>query len=479
MRKNAHPLLRTCCQLKTVVIALDLLTISIIFAALVFIKSVTDRSLPLSEYLKLWPFLFLFWLVFEKTGLYEGTSIHSGSSLGPVEEIRRLFYALSAIFITIGFANFCYRPNAYLYSRIVLFGTYVGCLFFIPFHRFFFRNVCARAGCWGVPAVIIGSGETARTIFDSISCNPEYGLRPVGYFTNNTPNRMPETALFLGTLDEIPEKAKSLAVKYAILAKDEDANCPVIQHIIKQYGILFPHLLFVPKAPLLNCSGIIPKDIGGILGLEVRHNLQIPQVYRLKRIIDFLLTIPCLIAGLPLMGLIAIRVKAGSPGPVFFKHPRITKNGRQINIYKFRTMVAGADEELNDLLRNNPELKREFKIYGKLENDPRITRVGKWLRETSLDELPQFFNILQGKLTLVGPRPIIEKEKEIYGENADLFNRVLPGLTGLWQVSGRNNLTYEERMKLDLYYVNNWSVWLDLFILAKTVHAVLFRRGAQ
>ena len=460
-------------------VAIDLLTVSLIFSAFVFIKKSADDALPLAEYFKLWPFLFLFWLVFEKTGLYEGISIHSGSALGTIEEVRRLFYAISAIFVAIGCANFCYRPDGYLYSRTVLIGTYLCCLFFIPFHRLLFRNVCARIGFWGVPAVIIGSGETARKIFDIASRNSKYGIRPIGYFTNNKPNRMPETALCLGTLAEIPEKIKSLVIKYAILAKDEDPNGPVIQQVIRQYGILFPHLLFIPKAPLLNYSDIAPKDIGGVLGFEVRHNLQIPQVYRLKRIIDFLLTIPCLIAALPLMGLIAIWVKADSPGPILFKHQRIAKNGQQITIYKFRTMANGADEELNDLLRKNPELQSEFKIYGKLENDPRITRVGKWLRATSFDELPQFFNILQGKLTLVGPRPIIEKEKSIYGENADLFNRVLPGLTGLWQVSGRNNLTYEERMNLDMYYANNWSVWLDLFILVKTVHTVLFRHGAK
>jgi lipopolysaccharide/colanic/teichoic acid biosynthesis glycosyltransferase len=114
-----------------------------------------------------------------------------------------------------------------------------------------------------------------------------------------------------------------------------------------------------------------------------------------------------------------------------------------------------------------------------LENDPRITRSGKWLRKSSLDELPQLFNVLQGKLTLVGPRPLVEKELEIYGEAASLFDQVLPGLTGLWQVSGRNELTYTERAKLDLYYVNNWSVWLDIYILAKTVYAVFFRHGAK
>jgi lipopolysaccharide/colanic/teichoic acid biosynthesis glycosyltransferase len=179
------------------------------------------------------------------------------------------------------------------------------------------------------------------------------------------------------------------------------------------------------------------------------------------------------------MGLIAIWVKLDSSGSVLFKHRRITKNGRQINIYKFRTMIDGASEELNALLGKNTELKQEWVNYGKFDNDPRITRAGKWLRKTSLDELPQLFNILQGKMTLVGPRPIISEELRHYGENADLFDKVLPGLTGLWQVSGRNELTYNDRVRLDNYYVNNWSVWLDIYILCKTFCAVLFRHGAR
>lgn len=465
--------------IKLLSIAVDLLTVSFVFTAFVLIKKAENAGLPIPEYINLWPFLLLFWLVFEKMGLYEGTSIHSGSSLGPIEELRRLFYALSALFIGIGFANFCYRPNDYLYSRIVLTGTYICCLFLIPLNRFVLRKILIRCGCWGIPAIIIGSGETAAKVFINMALHPEYGLRPIGYFTDCRTNQMPENAVFLGKLCDIPKQAQSLAVKYAVLAKDTEVDSPYIQNIIRQYGILFPHLLLIPGSLLHTCSGVLLKDISGMLGLEVRHNLQIPNIYRIKRIIDFLLTIPCFIAALPLMGVIAIIVKVSSSGPVFFKHQRIAKDGRQIYIYKFRTMVDGASEKLNDTLQANQELEKEWKKFGKIENDPRITRIGKWLRKTSFDELPQLFNVLQGRLTLVGPRPIIAEELSIYGEAASLFNRVLPGITGLWQVSGRNELTYEERAKLDSYYVNNWSIWLDLHILAKTFFTVFLWRGAK
>jgi len=461
--------------IKLLRIVFDLLTIALLFTLFVYLRWVGNPQLPVEEYLKLWPFLLLFWIVFEKTGLYEGATIHSGASLGPTEEIRRLFYAISAVFISIGFANFFHRPNDYLFSRIVFIGTYLSCLFFIPFNRFLFRKIAGRLGYRGVPAIVIGSGQTAQTLFDSMMRHSEYGLWPVGYFADVPSEKMPEAAPFLGTLDELPEKAKSMAVNYAILTMDEEFG----PDFIKKQGTLFPHLLFVPRALLHTSSGIVAKDISGTLGLEVRHNLQIPHIYFTKRCIDFLLAIPCLLVGSLIMGMIALLIKKDSPGPVLFRHQRVGKNRQPITIYKFRTMSKNATEELPRLLAEDPALKEEWETYGKLDNDPRITRIGRWLRQTSLDELPQLFNVLQGNLALVGPRPVIEEELAVYGEDQDLFDRVMPGLTGFWQVSGRNHLSYADRVRLDNYYANNWSIWLDLYILAKTIFAVLFRHGAR
>ncbi len=464
---------------KLLSITVDLLTVGFVFCFFVIVRKELGGEFNPKNYFRLWPFLLLFWLVFEKLGLYSGTSIHSGASLGPVEEIRRTVYAVCGIFIMLGFGNYCYRPDEYLYSRTILIGTCLTCLILLPLNRFILRKICVHMNCWGVPAIIIGSGDIACKIFENMRRHPEYGLIPVGFFTDHKQHNMPSEAIFMGGLKDIPEKSLKMAVKYAILAKEAPLDSPYIQQIINEYGLLFPHLLLIPKSFLKTCSGIIPKDISGILGLEIRHNLQIPAIYQLKNILDYALTLPCLIAALPVMGLIAILIKLDSPGPVTFKHRRITKNGRYINIYKFRTMVDNAQGKLHELLNNSPEMKQEWGAYGKLTNDPRITQVGHWLRETSLDELPQLFNVLQGKMTLVGPRPLIAEELEIYGETAAIFNQVLPGLTGLWQVSGRNELTYKERAKLDLYYVNNWSVWLDIYILAKTVYTVFFRFGAK
>jgi len=416
--------------IKLLKISIDLATISALFFIFVQLRKLGDHSLPAERYFDLWPFLIIFWIVFEKTGLYEGATIHSGSSLGPTEEIRRTFYAVTTIFIFMGFLNFFYRSNDYLFSRTVFIGTYTCCLFFIPFNRILLRKTLTHLECWGVPAIIIGSGKTAAETFNNLLKHPEYGLMPVGYFTdNNDQSEMPSTATFLGPLNNIPEQAGALKIKYAILAKDTAPDSPFLQEIINRYGILFPHLLFISQNLLNTTSGVLPVDLAGTLGLEIRHNLQIPAIYRSKRMIDYALTLPILFASLPIMAGIAIWIKKDTPGPIFFKHRRVTKNGRQINIYKFRTMTIHAEEQLGVLLKNDPKLEEEWKKFGKLENDPRITKVGNWLRKTSLDELPQLFNVLQGKLTLVGPRPLVQEEIKMYGEAASLFDRVLPGLT--------------------------------------------------
>jgi Undecaprenyl-phosphate galactose phosphotransferase WbaP len=461
-------------------VGLDLFSVSLLYVSMVFIRLWLGGEFEPWSYLKLYPFLFVFWIVFEKAGLYQGCAIYSGASIGPVEEIRRIFYATSMIFIGLGFANYIYHPDNYLYSRSILLASYLGCLVLIPANRLFLRKVLASRGWWGVSTVIIGSGKIASSIYQQLSGHSEYGLLPVGYFSDHAESEihMPPGATHLGAMDRIHSISAELSIKYAIIAED-NVDSSYISAIVKQYGVDFPHLLFVPCLGIEETAWVSPKDISGTLGLEIRHNLLIPNIYRLKRILDYALTIPCTVVGTVVMAVIALLIKLDSPGPVIFKHSRIAKNGRKINIYKFRTMVLDAPGKLEQLLASDPALRVQWETFGKLDDDPRITRIGRWLRKTSLDELPQLFNVLQGKLALVGPRPIIEDELRHYGENADVFDMVLPGITGLWQVSGRNELSYEDRVRLDKYYVNNWSVWLDVYILSKTFFAVVFRSGAR
>ena len=195
----------------------------------------------------------------------------------------------------------------------------------------------------------------------------------------------------------------------------------------------------------------------------------------IKRIADILLSAIALVILSPLFLIIGCSIKAETKGPVFFIHKRVGKNGKIIKMYKFRTMVINAEELIKEF---TPEQMKEFKENFKLENDPRITKVGKFLRKTSLDELPQLINILKGELSIIGPRPVIEEELEIYGENKSKFLSVTPGLTGYWAANGRSNTSYEERMAMELYYIDNMSWKMDVKIFFRTIFSVIKREGA-
>ena len=196
----------------------------------------------------------------------------------------------------------------------------------------------------------------------------------------------------------------------------------------------------------------------------------------IKRVLDVFISSILLVVLLPIFMIIAFLIKTESKGPVFFAHKRIGKNGKEIKILKFRTMVKNAEDLIKEF---TPEQMEEFKKNFKLKNDPRITNIGKFLRKTSLDELPQLINIIRGELSLIGPRPIVDRELEKYENNKEKFLSVTPGLTGYWAANGRSNTTYEQRMIMELYYIDNISLKLDLKILFKTVVSVLQKEGAR
>ena len=210
----------------------------------------------------------------------------------------------------------------------------------------------------------------------------------------------------------------------------------------------------------------------GIADMEIKG-----KIYRgFKRIVDIILGCIGLVLLSPVFLILAICIKIDSKGPVIFAHKRIGKNVKEFNMYKFRSMYENAEEMIENF---NEEQKREWQENFKLENDPRITKVGKFLRKTSLDELPQIVNIIKGDLSIIGPRPIVDEELEKYGENKEKFLSITPGLTGYWQANGRSNTTYEERMQMELYYIDNQSLLLDIKIFFKTIVSVLKKEGAK
>ncbi len=212
--------------------------------------------------------------------------------------------------------------------------------------------------------------------------------------------------------------------------------------------------------------------------VQQRTGLLCPRPRRFKRVFDVVFALLLGLLALPLGLLIASAIAIDSPGPVFFVHTRIGRGKRRFRLWKFRSMVTDAGPVLERYLDEHPGLALEWRSTHKLRNDPRITRVGRILRKTSLDELPQLWNVLRGDMSMVGPRPIVQAEVPKYGPSFALYSQVLPGLTGLWQVSGRNDVTYRERVELDSKYIRNWTAATDFSVLLKTVRVVLGGRGA-
>jgi len=246
-----------------------------------------------------------------------------------------------------------------------------------------------------------------------------------------------------------------------------------LQHHVNRVVVL-PRMA---KIPLINAEVFTSVNHRG-LAFSTRNNLLNPVDKTFKLLFDMLMTGVLMLLFSPVLLLLYIIVFIATKGKPVFTHERIGKDGKSFGVYKFRTMRPDADVLLEKLLQSDPAIKEEWEKEFKLKNDPRITKIGNFLRKTSLDELPQLLNVIKGEMSLVGPRPIVGDEIKKYGEYFSYFKAVKPGITGLWQISGRNDVDYDERVQLDTWYVRNWSIEQDLIILMKTIVTVLLKKGS-
>jgi Undecaprenyl-phosphate galactose phosphotransferase WbaP len=247
---------------------------------------------------------------------------------------------------------------------------------------------------------------------------------------------------------------------------------------VEQHLGNIPHVFVVSKMTGIPDHWNRHQMDEGLSGFLIEQHLLLPFPQLVKRGMDVAIALITGIMLLPLFIALGAATKLGSRGPIFYGHMRVGRGNTRFKAWKFRTMVPNADAALHNYLAEHPEMQAEWDRDHKLKNDPRVTTVGKWMRKWSIDELPQIWNVFCGDMSIVGPRPIVDAEITKYGEHFETFSSVLPGITGLWQVCGRNDTTYEERVQLDMYYVHHWSPWLDLYLLARTVKTVVFTRGA-
>jgi Undecaprenyl-phosphate galactose phosphotransferase WbaP len=410
-------------------------------------------------------------------GVYWMVSLYPAAGISPAEQLRRLTLCTSGMFVVLAASTYIAKSGE-LYSRGIFFIALLFALILVPLLRFWARSLSAKRPAWGVPVAILGAGNTGNRIIHLLRSQPEYGLRPVIVLDDEPAKHGTFCGLPVpGGLDLAPALVKETDIRHAIVAMP-GVPCDRLLALLEKHANTFRHLIVVPD--LFGFSSVCSpsRDLGGVLGLEMQQRLLMPGHMASKRAMDLLVILLCAPFVLPLVALLALLVKLDSRGPVFFRQRRLGWNGVHLDALKFRSMVEGAEELLQKLLREDPALREEYQTYHKLRCDPRLTRVGRFLRKWSLDELPQLWNVVRGEMSLVGPRAYLPREMPEMHGHAGFIGRVRPGITGLWQVSGRNEVGFDGRLELDISYVRNWSPWLDTHILARTVLVVLSRKGA-
>jgi exopolysaccharide biosynthesis polyprenyl glycosylphosphotransferase len=324
-------------------------------------------------------------------------------------------------------------------------------------------------------AIIVGAGEVGRTVMRTVVARSELGYRIVGFVDDNPEKGQTDIGRLraLGPLSNLPRLIEDEAVDEVIVTLPWMYHRKIMS-IVRECERQQVSAHIVPDLFQMSLSQVDVDDLGGVPLISVREVGFDRGALLVKRGMDVVGALVGVVFGAPLLALIALAIRIDSPGPVFFRQVRVGTNGKQFEIYKFRSMRVGADVELDQLRELNEADGPLFKI----RDDPRLTRVGHFLRRTSLDELPQLWNVLRGEMSLVGPRPPIPVEVGRYLEWHKRRLEVRPGMTGLWQVSGRSMLSFDEMVLLDVYYIENWSLWLDCKILLRTIPKVLFGEGA-
>jgi Undecaprenyl-phosphate galactose phosphotransferase WbaP len=421
-----------------------------------------------SSWLPPWSLLPLFLVMYWFFDSYPGISVSS------VDEIRRIVLANTTVFL---FVSVMLALHGLVIRSILLYmAACIGASVVTLAMRAAVRKLGSHFDWWGYPVVLFGCGPVALLVLHKLKTHPHLGMRPVAVVNDQDVHMEMEGIPVYGY--EHLDAFASSGVRHAIVAVP-DLSQSEWAEALELGSDAFPHLILIPDKDSIWKVGSYTRDLMGIPGIQVRNNLLDNRSRVVKRMIDLAGSTLLLLLLLPILALISLAIVVESGFPVFYFDKRLGYGGWIFHMWKFRTMVQHSAEVLDRYLATNPELQKEWAQYQKLRNDPRITRVGRVLRKTSLDELPQLWNVIRGEMSLVGPRPrLLEVNVPKYQVVNTLYGKTIPGLTGLWQVSGRNRTTYEERIAYDAYYIRNWSVWMDIYLLAKTVGVVITGDGA-
>ena len=393
-----------------------------------------------------------------------------------LDQIYRIINATAKSTVVIMAVTFALRPLQY--SRLLLAEAGIIAAVLLTLSRTAHNLILSRLRSRGVGVshtIIVGAGEVGRTVMRTIVARPELSYQIVGFVDDNPEKGQTDIGRFkaLGPVDNLPRLIEEKAVDEVIVTLPWMYHRKIMS-IVRECARRRVRARIVPDLFQMSLSHVDVDDLGGVPLISVREVGFGQGTLLIKRAVDVVGAVTLLVLGAPILALIGLAIRLDSPGPIVFHQTRVGAGGKLFEIYKFRSMRVGAEAEQERLRDLNEADGPVFKI----RDDPRLTDVGRFLRRTSLDELPQLWNVLRGEMSLVGPRPPTPNEVEVYQEwhRKRLDGR--PGMTGLWQVSGRSLLSFDETVLLDIYYIENWSLWLDLKILLRTIPTVLSGQGA-
>jgi lipopolysaccharide/colanic/teichoic acid biosynthesis glycosyltransferase len=439
----------------------------------------------------------------------------------PSEEIRRCTLTISLVYLG-SWVIAVARNGAFHYMpHVAWLMGWVTSVVLVPIGRGVLRTEFAKRPWWGQPVVVFGAGKVGRAVVATLQSRPQLGLKPVAILDDDpakhgtvratwgeedlmvqsvrqgpdsvsfakddfeTPSARSALEQFaevegvpiVGGLELAPILAQRLAIRSAVIAMPK-LDSATLLGVIERFAEGYSSVLVIPDLFNVAHFGTPTHSLGGVLGIEVRRQLLLAGPRMAKRLMDVVLTTFGGLLILPFVAVVSILIKLDSAGPIFYKQKRLGQDGVRFVAFKFRTMYGDGEHRLKEVLDRDPSLRAEYEEFHKLTLDPRVTRVGRVLRKYSLDELPQIWSVFVGDMSLVGPRPYLEREiPDMNGQEAVIL-RVKPGITGIWQVTERNASTFEQRVQLDVEYVRSWSPWLDLYVLARTLPVVVGGTGS-
>ncbi|MEW6599681.1 MAG: undecaprenyl-phosphate galactose phosphotransferase WbaP [Nitrospirota bacterium] len=461
-------------------IAADLLSILLVLEGAIFTrKNVmphfgTFPEFPPIDSTFLW-WIFPVWLFFMA---YEGLYSKKFSYW---DEVKMLWKVVFFSTLT-AFAILYLSKTGEQVSRTVLVLTGIIAVPVLPVVRTNVKKFLIYSGLLNSKVLILGAGKTGELIYNALRRDRNLGMNVVGFLDDDPAKvggNINGIKIHAG-VDKAQKYIGRCGIESVVIAMPGCEKKKFIS-LVNQLQHKARNIILIPDLFGITVLGTDLQHFfqEQAIGLEVKNNLARPLNIIIKKIFDLAVSSVLLVLLAVPMIVLAVVIKATSPGPAIFSQARVGRNDKPFKCYKFRTMYKDAEERLSRLLESSSEARSEWNHHWKLTNDPRITKIGRFLRQTSLDELPQIFNVLKGDMSLVGPRPVTRQEiDEYYKEQAKLCFGVPPGVTGLWQVSGRSNTAYDYRITLDSWYVRNWNLWLDIVILFKTVRVVLKKEGA-